>query len=197
MKIIDLVLFAEHSQKLPVKLLSPDTSIKKIDTGKILASHSIDFFLVLTVTSTVTTLFAHSVHLILVTQGLHLAFSKVDLTKLTGSTLPLMLFGYFYFCYFMNHGQTYGMILTKNRIKMNNRNLGHVLRWATDSFLLCFSAGLSFFINKNKWLNFRQDDYLYKDLLTYKDEMQIDLLSRTLEDSIHQETPTKEWKKAA
>lgn len=79
----------------------------------------------------------------------------------------------------MNHGQTLGMNYVNSRIQLRDKNFYEALKWAMTSVMLCFSLGLSYFITKQLWTNFKWKDYLYQDLMAYKEEFGIDLISQT------------------
>lgn len=195
---IDLVPFAEHSQKLPGKFLAPLTAKESVPTWKILASHFIDFTLTFVATSVITMLFSQSVKGILLTRSLRMAFSEKDVAALAGPLLPLMLFSYFFFSYFMNHGQTAGMMLFKRRVNMKSKSFYEAALWASHSLILCLSCGLSYLAGKAKWKNIKGHDYLYQDLVSFKEVQAINLLSKVDEFAVETKEETEhDWAKAA
>ena len=198
MNSIDLIPFAEHSQKLPGKYLAPVAKEEKVSTWKILASHLIDFSLTFVATSVMTMLFSHSVKSVLVTRSLRIAFSEKDVAALAGPLIPLMLFSYFFFSYFMNHGQTVGMMVFKRRITMQSNSFYEAAKWAAYSLFLVMTCGLSYLVGKAKWQNIKNQDYLYQDLVSYKEVQAINLLSKIDEFEAAKEVVAEEdWSKAA
>jgi hypothetical protein len=194
---IDLIPFAEHSQKLPGKFLAPIAKQEKVSTWKILASHFIDFGLTFVATSVMTMLFSHSIKSILVTRSLQIAFSEKNIASLAAPLVPLMLFSYFFFSYFMNHGQTIGMMLFKRRIAMQSKSFYEAAKWAAHSLFLVMTCGLSYVVGKSKWQNIKNQDYLYQDLISYKEFHTINLLSRIDDFAEMEEVVEEEWIKAA
>lgn len=193
---IDLIPFAEHSQKLPGKFLAPIQLKEKGSTWKIMASHFIDFILTFTATSVMTMLFSHSVKMVFVTRSLRMAFSEKEISSLAGPLLPLMIFSYFFFSYFMNHGQTPGMMLFKLRVNMKSKSFLQAAVWAAHSLFLSLSCGLSYFVGKAKWQNVKGHDYLYQDLVSYKEFRPVNLLSKVDEFNVVEEVQ-EDWAKAA
>ncbi len=193
---IDLVPFAEHSQKIPKTFLAPIASKESVSSWKIVGSHFVDFSITFALTSSMTALFSHSVKTVLVTRSLRIAFEESAIAALAAPVLPLMLFSYFFFCYFMNHGQTLGMMMFKRRVELKSKSFASAARWAAHSLILCLSCGLSYFFGKEKWENIKGHDYLYQHLVSFREIQPIILLSQTdsfAEDEVVQE----EWKKAA
>lgn len=194
---IDLVPFAEHSQKLPGKFLAPVAKKEHVPTWKIFAAHFIDFGTTFIATSVMTVLFSHSIKMILVTRSLQTTFNQMQINGLAAPILPLMLFTYFFFSYFMNHGQTYGMFLVKGRVDMQSKSFMEAFRWAAHSMILCLSCGISFLFSKAKWQGYKGHDYLYQDLLTYRESNAINLLARVDEFAVEEVVQEENWANAA
>lgn len=194
---IDLIPFAEHSQRLPGKYLAPISKKEKVSSWKIFASHFIDFGLTFVATSAMTMLFSHSVKSVLVTRSLRIAFSEKDVAALAGPLIPLMLFSYFFFSYFMNHGQTVGMMLFKRRVDMQSQSFYEAAKWAAYSLFLVMTCGLSYLVGKAKWQNIKAHDYLYHDLVSYKEFQPVNLLSKIEEFEAVEEVVEEDWAKAA
>lgn len=194
---IDLIPFAEHSQKLPGKYLAPIAKKEKSSTWKILASHFIDFGLTFVATSVMTMLFSHSIKSVLVTKSLRVAFSEKSVAALSAPLIPLMLFTYLFFSYFMNHGQTVGMMLIKRRVEMKSKSFYEAAKWAAHSLILIMTCGLSYFVGKTKWQSMKGQDYLYQDLISYKEFRPVNLLSKIEEFKAVEEVVEEDWAKAA
>src|SRR5690606_4090240 len=119
---INLVSFADHSQRLPRKFLAPTEPVKTNLTWKILSAHFIDFIIAFGTSTFMSVVFGQSVKSLLITRGLRAAFSQHSLMPLEVALLPLILMSYFFICHFMNHGQTVGMIVFKCRVSMKSQD---------------------------------------------------------------------------
>ena len=123
-----------------------------------------------------------------------------EITSSIGFTFlifPFFLFNYFFFSYFFNHGQTYGMHLTKKRIDQKSKSFTESFRWAAHSMTICFSFGLSYIWPKSIWNKFRSHDYLYSDFVIYKESSPINLLEKIYEFENAKELQETDWKVAA
>jgi hypothetical protein len=176
MRPVDLRIFSEHSQKVPSALLC---HLRKVTPSwKILAAHLVDFWIVALGAGAITYSISSVYDLFFITSALKIAASADVEFKFFLFSFPFMTFNYFFFCYFLNHGQTCSMAILKSRIKLDSKEFGGALKWASRSTLLCFSCGLSFLIGSRYWKEVKEHDYLYGDLLTGLDETTIQLLSR-------------------
>jgi len=63
--------------------------------------------------------------------------------------------------------------------------------------LLCFSFGLSYFWQKSIWNKYRPHDYLYSDLVAYKESSPINLLEKIHEFENEKVLQKPDWKVAA
>lgn len=179
---IDLIPFAEHSKKLPKKVLSPENKTEPLETWKILTSHFLDFGMAFMLSSSMALVFNLSIKGLLMTRGLRSAFSEATAFKLSMALFPLILFSYFFSSYFLNNGQTYGMYILKKRMEMKSNSLRDSFSWATHSFLLCVTGGISLLAKKDVWKSFRTHDHLYTDLFIHKDYKTMDLVEKTKTD---------------
>jgi hypothetical protein len=193
----DLKDFAEHSQKLPKQLLSHIRPQKKPETLKLLLAHWIDFSLAMTATTIISEFYSQGIQTMMKTRPLESWFMGPVREDLFFSLVPFVIFNYFFFFYFMNHGQSWGMVLTKNRIKINERSFLAALQWASHSTLLCLSCGLWYVLKKPQWAQVKTHDYLYDELVAYKDSKEINLLKRIEEAKLKQEFREEEVLKAA
>ncbi len=194
---IDLKQFAEHSQKLPKTWLAPVKKESDFKLWKMFCAHYIDFSSAFTVTLMTSAFFNLSLKSLLVTKGMQKAWSETVVWTFTASILPLMVFSYFFFSYLMNHGQTYGMHLLKKRIDMKSLHYKEAALWACSSMVLCFTGGLSYFIQKEKWQNFKAQDYLYGDLMVERALSPVNLLSEIDKISVEEEVVEENWSQAA
>ena len=84
----------------------------------------------------------------------------------------------------------------KKRIHMKSKSFISALKWASRSTILCFSFGLSHFIEKKIWSDFQAHDHLYHELISHHEEYTVDILSRGQESK--KAAPEEEiWSKAA
>jgi len=195
MKLIDLTLFAEHSQKLPSTYL--ETKTKKVTSSwSILASHTIDFAAAYFITTMLTALLTQSMLMIMTVNGVEKAFSWTKAMGFSSKIFPLVLFSYFFFSYFFNHGQTVGMRYLKKRVHLTSQSFRESFHWAIRSFLLCLTGGVSFLFSSNKWEQLEAHDYLYENLLAYKEYSPINLLTE-VENFKQKEATEKNWSEAA
>lgn len=188
---IDLVLFAEHSQKVPKYYLQPVQ--KKESKWPVFWAHFTDFTLVLMVTTWIVATIAHGLSFFIVTSSYPSIIGTF--MKLTSVLLPLMLFSYFFFSYFFNHGQSFGLFSVKRRIEMKQSSFKDAFLWALWSSLLCFSCGLSAIFKISLLDKVKSHDWLYKDFISHKDYSHIQLIDR-IED-FEKELPPQWIKDAA
>lgn len=195
----NLLRFAEFSQRIPSKLIFKEQKKKKREILKLFLSHTLDVFTSVIVVSTF--VFFFNGHVFDSFQSINNIDQKVILSLNYGFFLlifPFTIFNYFFFSYFMNHGQTYGMYLADRRIVMESKNFREAFRWAFHSSLLCLSFGLSYFIKRALWENFTDHDYLYNNLFepqTYP--VPINLLMRLDELHSQEQAIASEWKKVS
>lgn len=192
---IDLIPYAEHSRKISRKILSPIQTVKPQEVWKILSAHFFDFTMVFLASSFMSTMFNLSVKNLLVTRDLNSIFNEASTFKLAMALMPLTLFTYFFTSYFLNHGQTPGMLLVKKRMEMKASNVRDAFSWATHSFLLCATGGISYSLKKSLWQAFKDHDYLYSELLVHKDHVVMDLIVKI--ESFQEEDIQEDWSKAA
>jgi len=106
---IKLLLFAEHSKKVPNYYLHPIQQKSSVENWKIFFSHLVDFNI-----SMIFTLIFVKTTSIQFESFLFESHSNT-LGSISFFVFPFMLLNYFFFSYFLNHGQTYGMHLTKKK----------------------------------------------------------------------------------
>lgn len=195
---VNLLPFADHSQKLPANFLAPVKAIPKRTSWKILSTHLIDFTLAFSTSAMMGLIFGQAVKSLLITNRLHLAFSKQSLMPLEVTLLPLILMSYFFIGNFLNHGQTLGMMIMKGRISMKQQDFKEALIWAGHSTLLCLSFGISYLFTRQAWTKFTGHDYLYHQLMEVKEVSPVDLFVKIEEfESAAQEEMEEIYLKAA
>lgn len=194
---IDLVPFAEHSQKLPSQLLSPKQIKDNRHTMKLLFAHWLDFVVVMGIIGMMSALFSHGVQFFMVTKGLRLALPANSASTFMSSLVPFTIFNYFFFSYFMNQGQSWGMLMMKKRIEIQNKNFMSAFKWAAWSTMLCLSCGIVYAFTKTKWTGVKEHDHLYSDLVAFRNDDSINLLNTVEKWSAEVPPELEEWQKAA
>ncbi len=195
MKLIDLTLFAEHSQKLPSSYLEPKIK-KETSSWNILTIHLVDFTIAYFITNIITLFLTESASMIMTISGVEKAFPYNQVMGFSSKLLPLVTFSYFFFLYFMNNGQTVGMRAFKKRVNLPQLSFRESFRWALRSFLLCATGGLSFLFSGRKWDKLETHDYLYENLLAPKDDSPVNLLAE-VESFEKKEVNQENWQQAA
>lgn len=175
---VQLLDFAQHSQKIPSFSLEKNDQRPKVSSWRILFAHFVDFGFTFFAATLMATLFNEYFKTVLVTAGLKAAFSSQHALSLTVTILPIFVFTNFFFSYFLNHGQTYGMHLMKLRVQMKPMSYQDSFKWALQSLSLCFTCGLTGVLFQDSWGAFRNHDYLYEELMAFKTNNEIDLISR-------------------
>lgn len=174
---IDLKEFAEHSQKLPSEWLHPQSKKSEFKLWKVFFTHYLDFAAAFTTTVMIAAVFNQSLKALVVANSLQKVWKDEIIMSFSASMLPFMVFSYFFFSFFMNHGQTWGMVLMKKRIEMKSQSFKDAGLWACYSMVLCFTGGLSYLIKKEKWQSFKPHDFLYDTLTMEREFAPVNLLS--------------------
>lgn len=153
--------------KLPKGSLAP--AVSKNHNGRFLMALFLDFWAIFTLNFFVATFFQNAVKLLLTTSSLRKVWSITDLTALNTLSWFSIATVYFFTCFYLNHGQTYGMYKTKCRITMNEHDLKSSFQWAMMSLSLYFSLGLSFFFVKKMEGKIAAHDHLWHELVAQKE----------------------------
>ena len=171
---IDLADYTNSKKKIPGQALLHKTVVEGVVSSKeIIKSYLLDAMLVFASAMMVSYFIEISFKTFMMSLSIQRAFSQVHFSELTFAILPIVFFGYYFFCYFFNHGQSWGMSVSKNRIKMDERNFQSSFRWAIFSLSVMLSSGISliFFypwMKKNGWGEFKSHDHLYEALMQEK-----------------------------
>jgi hypothetical protein len=174
MKPIDLSLFSEHSQRIPVSFLETkleaDSTLKK---REVFASHALDGFVILQTFLWFKTILEISVGNYMMTNMLEDAYSSTGGFFLNSALI--IFIGYSYFCasYYFNQGQTPGMKMLKKRISMDELSLDSALRWTAYSLSIYATFGLTVNSLHTKFKDeghgsFSTQDHHYQQLMCYK-----------------------------
>jgi len=196
---IKLIDYAEHSLKLPSEFLAPNAKKEDVKLWKVFLGHYLDFSAAVLTTTMMAAFFNLSLKSFMITKSLQKLWSDDVVGSFTIGALPTMVFCYFFFSYFLNHGQTWGMHLLKKRVSMKDKSFKEAALWACSSMVLCFTCGLSYFIQKDKWQNVKANDYLYNHLMIERTLSPVHLVSAIEEyDRLEKEEAEEQyWAKAA
>jgi hypothetical protein len=197
MKPVDLIMYADHSQKLPGKLLSGFVKEKKDRTWKLFLSHCIDLMMISLFTTGLASIFFESLGSVMIIPGINNSLNQEVKSVYVSLLLPPSIFLYFFFSYFLNHGQSYGMYLMKKRLIMKSKSFMDALTWSSHSTLLCFSLGISYFLTKLKWKQYNEHDYLYHNLMTQIEVSPVSLMTKIDEFEKESDQDKVTWKQAS
>ena len=168
---VNLVKYTQAKMKIPSKLLGPTSAVQaSVTSFQKLTSYFLDSMVISFLAFTISMVIEMSLNSFFMTQSLQTHFHRINFTHLTMSFMPLFFVSYFFFSFFFNHGQTWGMKVTKTRIEMNEMNFRSSLFWAMYSASVVMSAGISYFLSYNwikakGWGDFQGHDHLYLKLL--------------------------------
>lgn len=196
---IDLIDYTRSSKKIPAVILKQaPVATTPPSAWKILAGYFFDFVTVMTASTVITTIFEFSFNRLMVTRSLGQAFDKIPFETLSSTMLPLTFVSYFFFSYFFNHGQTFGMNTMKTRIEMPEMSFRASLLWGMFSASVFMTAGLSFvlaykWMQKKGWGEVKGHDHLYQNLMTERNLSPVNLVELSSKQSIAPvETETEE-----
>lgn len=171
---IDLLDFAQAKKKIPSSVLQhipgPSEQLKK---RKIVLAHAFDLITISWASLFLVKFFEASFQSFMVTRELRGAFGQIQFESLMITIMPLMFTSYFFFSFFFNQGQSWGMKRMKLRVTIPTFSYRSSLLWAMFSACAMMTAGLTLlsyaWIQKKGWGEFKSEDYLYEGLVQYKD----------------------------
>lgn len=171
---IDLLDFAEAKKKIPSSVIQhipgPSEQLRK---RKILLAHAIDLITISWASLFLVKFFEASFQSFMVTRELRQTFGQIPFESLMITIMPLMFTSYFFFSFFFNQGQSWGMKKMKMRVTIPIFSYRSSLVWAMFSASAMMTAGLTLlsyaWIQKKGWGEFKTEDYLYEGLVQYKD----------------------------
>lgn len=171
---INLKVFADHSQKIPSSFLNPSNSKKEKShppLHKVMMAYGIDFFIVSSIVLYFSTMTSFYVRTFLPTS---MAGSGED-TVFYGA-IPFVAFIYYAIANFFNGGQSFGMYKLGFRTPVHSKKYFELFRWSAYSTSMLLSFGLLGFFTRNRREEFRSNDYLYDELISYKEFSPMNLL---------------------
>lgn len=164
---IDIRDYANSSKKIPTQFLIPQKSVSSITFKSLVASFALDGLLVLTTANVFAAIFNYSFRDFMMSSGLAKNFHNIQFQSLSLALCPLIMMSYYFFSYFFNDGQTYGMNKHKIRVEMPHMNFRSSALWAAYSATTLVSLGV-FSLFYKKWESFKEHDHLYSILMTEK-----------------------------
>lgn len=179
---IDLLDFTHSKKKIPSSFLSykgPEKVL--VSNRRAMAALLLDFGVILTTTAMLSAIFKLYFGSYMISGHLEMVMSRMSFYNLSVSSLPLMFMSYFFFSYFFNHGQSWGMHVMKTRIAMPEQNFRTSFLWAIFSSSTVMTFGLAFFwardFYENKgWGTFEGHDHLYINLVQEKEFSPVNLV---------------------
>lgn len=168
---IDLIDYTHSAKKIPSAVLRhTPVQTPEIKSTKILAAYFLDFMAICTGSMMVSSVFKISFNAFMATSSLQNALDNISYFSLTINTLPLIFMSYFFFSFFFNHGQTWGMHVMKYRIEMKEMSFKSSLIWAMFSSVFMMTGGFSYlftykWMQNKSWGGFKEHDHLYSQLM--------------------------------
>lgn len=153
-------LYEMHSEKLSPEALGHGVS--PVAKYKILLAHIMDLFAVCMTTVLINALLDTQFGQFVMTKNLQLAWKKTSSDPTTLITLSVVFAGYFFFSFFFNQGQTWGMHQMKIRYPMKGHDFRASFQRMLSSTALYFSMGL---LIGSIQKFFSRQDHLYHSLI--------------------------------
>lgn len=202
---IDLLDYTDSSSNIPQQVLKHSVpKHAEVTTWKILVAHFIDFTSVLMMTFMGAKFLELSLNGYMAGSMLQRSFGQVPFAALVNSSLPLMFMSYFFFSYFFNHGQTYGMYKMNLRIDMPELNFRSAFLWSMFSSALVMTGGLTLLFSRQwakekGWGTFKGHDHLWVDLMQERVLSPLSLveISNQVQDKKVEENLEDDWSQAA
>jgi hypothetical protein len=140
---------------------------KEISPKEIMGAHFLDFWMVLGATLLMKFTMETMLAQYMISASMKSSFSHFDSALVTSCLFPMLLTSYFYFSFFFNHGQTYGMNRMKIRIEMRENDFLDSYRWSIYSMKVAMTFGIFTFYAKKQ--PYKNHDYLYENMMVEKD----------------------------
>lgn len=157
------------------KKLSPETlgHGQSVTTFKILSAHLFDFGIIYGLSVFCSHFFNQTFSGLMVTDGLEKAWSKTTHHAEYFACLATIMAGYFFFSYFFNAGQTFGMKVNKIRMIVPMHSWTASAKGMLASLGLFFTGGISLSRIED---SFVPHDHLYLELIQGRDLQPINLV---------------------
>ncbi len=178
---IDLLDYTDSSEKVPSELLDAGPrEVEAVHPSTVIPAYLLDAFAVGSTATFVALILQLSVSNFMITPALRRSFEALDHSSLIISLTPLVLVSYFFFCFFFNQGQTWGMKQKQIRIEMPLMSFRSSLVWAIFSGTAIMTCGLSaithHWLKSSQLGDFREHDYLYSQLIVERPVCPVNLV---------------------
>ena len=189
MSSVDLLTFTNTKKKIPKNMLAEKTYPTRVKLTHIVMTHFLDLIMVYQATLITSFIYQISLKTLMVSDQLIEAYSGISFLTLTLATTPIITFSYYFFSFFFNHGQTWGMHSVKSRIKMQEHSFRDSFYWATKLTVMSLTGSFILMVIYPKFKNWAQKhfmphDHLYGSLMTQTAASPIHLLKEI--DLFHQ-----------
>ncbi len=181
MTLIDLVDYTKTDAKIPTTFLEPKHVEVKIKTWEILMAYGLDYLAIVSSTAAVAMMMEVAFENYMMTTKLLSVYGKIGFTGFALNCLPVIFMGYYFFSFFFNHGQSWGMSVMKTRLEMTEHNYKSSLYWGMISSIVLMTGGIAMilgrrWLDKKSWGDFKAHDYLYMTLMQDRDISPINLV---------------------
>jgi uncharacterized RDD family membrane protein YckC len=181
----NLLHYSTHSQKISPAELEMNKTPPQFKTWKLLTAFLMDFYIVAMAASLMSFAFKGAVATLMATPTMSYSLFKVDMNSLSFSILPLLMVSYFFFSFYMNDGQTFGMKKFKLRLENTGYDPKCSLLWAARCSSVVLTFGFSMFFIKNIFQkSCLSHDHLYHTLMIQTEWAAPSLVERTTQEDI-------------
>ena len=182
----NLLHYSSHSKKISPAQLEMNKAPPEYKSWKTLLAVFIDFYIVATATSLVSFVFQASSLSLMATPKMNYSLKMINMDPLSFSMLPLILVSYYFFSFYMNAGQSYGMKKMKVRFESCGYEVRSSILWAARTSSVIMTLGASMLFLKDL---FRAEcvahDHLYHELMVQKEWAAPSLVERTTQENIY------------
>ena len=147
--------------------LSPSETQSPIGWKQIIAAHFIDFWMVLGASAWMKFMMTMFFSSYMISPTMRRSFAELDSVMVTACVFPIILTSYFYFSFFFNQGQTFGMNRMKIRMAMREHDFIDSYKWSVYSMKVAMTFGIFTFFAKHQ--PYKAHDYLYENMMVEKD----------------------------
>lgn len=169
--------FAVKETKIPSAALRPQET--KGNVGLFLRAHFLDFWMIYFLNGLATKALHLSMKTHLTTKALSHAWTVSDLSTISFATWGAVAATYFFCSYYLNHGQTPGLMISKCRVRVREHSLTDALQWSFKSISVFVSLGLITSRYKDDIL---AHDHLWHELVAQKEIAAPDVRSLVTEE---------------
>jgi hypothetical protein len=200
---IDIFDYVLSQKKIPDSLLTPHQQKNGLPATKLIFfSYLIDFTTALTTTFMFSGILKLSLGNFIISEKLFESMMNTESYSSIFFALPVVLTSYFFFCFFLNHGQSWGLKVIRARISMPAHDFRLSIRWALYSTFSILTLGTGVFMLQRYIKNKGPDGYvnhdeLYLKLILPKDYSPLSLVEISEKNSSHRDESFEEHRNAA